>query len=146
MSSETSQATAEQRFRQSFIRLKANRPTKLEPGTPVSQNNVAKEAGCDPTALRKARFPALVREIQAYVEIHQQERPSKRKQLLEQRKSRTELKQRLDEVAAERDQAQSLLGSAQRRIVELSLELVAVRVQLDELKPPPVLLGRRNDK
>ena len=146
MSSETSQATAEQRFRHAFIRLKANKPTTLDSGTPVSQNNVAKEAGCDPTALRKARFPALVREIQAYVEIHQQERPSKRKQLLKQRKARTDLKQRIKEVEAERDQAQSLLGSAQRRIVELSLELNVVRVQLDELKPPPTFLARPNDK
>ena len=69
MSSEKIELSAEQRFRQAFERLKANKPKVLEVGTPVSQNNVAKEAGCDPSALRKSRFPALVREIQAYLEL-----------------------------------------------------------------------------
>jgi hypothetical protein len=60
---------AEERFRQAFERLKLNSPNVLAPGTAVSQNNVAREAGCDPSAMRKTRFPALIRDIKAYVEI-----------------------------------------------------------------------------
>jgi len=56
---------AEANFRRAFERLKAGAPKVLPLGTPVSQNNVAKEAGCDSSALRKSRFPCLVAEIQA---------------------------------------------------------------------------------
>lgn len=132
---EAEQSTAEQRFRQAFERLKADEPKVLRSGSLVSQNNVAKEAGCDPSALRKTRFPSLIREIQAYVEIRQQAQPSKRQQQIKQRKSKAESKNRLKEVAAQRDNAQSQLASAHRRIVELSEELKLLRARLDELRP-----------
>lgn len=143
MSSEADHLTAEQRFRQAFERLKADKPEVIKPGTPVSQNNVAKEAGCDPSALRKTRFPSLIREIQAYVEISQQERPSNRQVQIKQRKTRATLKDRLIEVAAQRDDAQSQLASAFRRIVELTRELKIAEMQLDELRPPPTPLKRQ---
>lgn len=129
--------TAEDRFRQAFERLKADKPRVLKAGSPVSQNNIAKEAGCDPSALRKTRFPSLIREIQAYVEIHRQERPSKRQERLRQRKTRAELKDRLEVVAAQRDHAQSQLASAHVRIVELSTDVKTLRRQLDDLRPRP---------
>ncbi len=142
MSSEVISQTAEQRFRQAFERLKANKPQVLAADTPVSQNNVAKEAGCDPSALRKSRFPSLVREIQAYVEINDQERPSQRKERIKRRAARTELGDRLKKVSAQRDLAQSQLVSAQRRIVELMSELGVARAQLDSLRPSAVVLNR----
>jgi chromosome segregation ATPase len=142
MSSETDQLTAEQRFRQAFERLRADKPKVLSPGTPVSQNNVAKEAGCDTSALRKSRFPSLVRQIQEYVKDHHQKRPSKRQDQLRKRKSRAKLRLRLDEVASQRDHAQSQLASANRRIVELSDELRIVRMQLDQLRSPTTPLTR----
>lgn len=142
MLSKPNRLTAEQCFRQAFERLKANKPTVLKPGTAVSQNNVAKEANCDPSALRKSRYPSLIREIKAYVEIHGQERHSKRKEQLIQRKIRSSLKDRLAAVAAQRDAAQSQLVSAQRRIVELASELQLVQEQLDASRPPPSVLRR----
>lgn len=59
---------AEQGFRQAFERLKLGRTMVLQPGARVSQNNVAKEAGRDPSALKKDRYPALVREIQQWIQ------------------------------------------------------------------------------
>ena len=97
--------SAEARYRQALERLKAGSPTVLPQGTPVTQNNVAREANCDPSALKKARFPALIREIQAY--------------------------------------AQSVLLSANRRILELSSEVQSLTLRLDELQPPPTKLGGR---
>lgn len=139
MSSETECLSAEQRFRLAFERLKANKPTVLKPGSPVSQNNVAKEADCDPSALRKSRFPSLIREIQAYVEINMQERPSKRRELLRQRGLRADMKKRLEEVIAQRDIAQSQLISAQHRVVELTLELQSVKEQLTTFQSVSIL-------
>lgn len=59
-------AAAERRFREAFERLKAGEPLRLGRDTEVTQNNVAKEAGTDPSALRRSRYPALVTDIQAY--------------------------------------------------------------------------------
>ena len=134
MSSENEQTSAEQRFRLAFERLKENKPLVLKPGTPVSQNNVAKESGCDPSALRKSRFPLLIREIQAYVEITQQAAPSKRQERLKQRKTRANFENRLAEVIAQRDSAQSQLLCAQRMIVDLTSELK----NLKRLLPPTI--------
>jgi hypothetical protein len=53
----------------------------------LSQNNVAKEVGVDPSALRRARFPELVSEIQDWIESHKDEqtRQSPRQMMLAQR-------------------------------------------------------------
>nr|WP_302685079.1 hypothetical protein [Pseudomonas syringae]UVN17909.1 hypothetical protein pPsy0479a_00077 [Pseudomonas syringae] len=59
--------SAEGSFRSAFERLKTDNPSILAKGTPVSQNNVAREAGLDPSALKKARFPELVSEIQQWI-------------------------------------------------------------------------------
>jgi len=67
--------SAGERYRAAFERLKSNKPERLPKGSSVSQNNVAKEAGSDPSALKKSRFPLLVAEIQKYVEEHGKERP-----------------------------------------------------------------------
>lgn len=137
MSSET--LTAEQRFRQAFERLKENKPRILAPGTKVSQNNVAKEANCDPSALRKTRFPSLIREIQAYVECKKNDQLSKRQKLLKQRSRRSDLKSRLETVTQQRDLAQSQLLSAQLRIIELAAELADANKKLLTLQPTSIL-------
>ena len=142
MSSRSSRPTAEQCFRLAFERLKANTPRVVPPDTPVSQNNVAKEAGCDPSALRKERYPSLVREIKAYLEIAENQRPSKRKERLKLRKRRVALTERLKKVEEQRDAAQSQLVSAQRRVIELALELKAAKDQLEELRPSLLGLSR----
>lgn len=63
MENET-QSAAEKNFRMAFERLKSGKTTRLPEGAQISQNNVAREAGYDPSALKKARFPTLVYEIQ----------------------------------------------------------------------------------
>lgn len=57
---------AEKDFRLAFERLKNNKPEILAPNSSVTQNNVAREAGRDPSALKKNRYPFLISEIQAY--------------------------------------------------------------------------------
>jgi hypothetical protein len=86
---------AEMRFRDAFRRLRNGEPKIMPHGTAVSQNNVAREAGCDPSALRKSRFPALVREIQAYVDLRNSDRPSKHQIIAGRRGNRRTLEQRL---------------------------------------------------
>ena len=56
-------ARAEDVYRAAFIRLTIGEPKVLAKGSVVSQNNVAREAGKDPSSLKKHRFPALIAEI-----------------------------------------------------------------------------------
>lgn len=134
--------TAEQRFRAAFERLKENRPFLLPLGTPISQNNIAKEAGTDPTALRKARYPALIREIQAWVEIHEQEKTLKKERQKRQQHARLSMAEKIRNIQAQRDHAQSQLISAQRQILELLNENADLRTRLEGLLPQPTLLRR----
>lgn len=140
MSSKTE--SAEQRFRAAFERLKDDKPQVLPLGTPVSQNNVAKEAGTDPTALRKKRYPALIREIQAWVEINSQQQTLQRKRRDRKRRSREGLTQENERLKKERDAAQSQLTSAQRLVLELLQKNALLQARVEELSPPPTPLRR----
>lgn len=134
--------SAEQRYRDAFERLKAGRPDRLPAGSAVSQNNVAKEAGVDPTALRKARFPSLVKDIQSYVAAQDRAPPSKRQQLLEQRNVRVEETAREQVLKAQRDDAHSRLMSCQRAVLELLEENRLLRERLAELSAPVLPLSK----
>jgi hypothetical protein len=106
---------AETLFREAFERLKVNNPINVEIGTKVSQNNIAKEAGKHPTALKKDRFPILVFEIQDY--LKQQDIDSnvinKKKRL---RKKRS-IEERLSDSIKERDKLASIC-EAQNNVIE----------------------------
>lgn len=115
--------TAEERFRAAFDRLKRDRPEVLPTGTPVTQNNVAREAGCrEPSALRKARFPKLVKEIQAFIAQSDHVVERQADTTAQDRNAREDLQARLVEVTKQRDIAQSQLVGAHRRIMELLTE------------------------
>ncbi len=133
--------SAEQRFRDAFERLKLGVPQVLPKGTPVSQNNVAKEAGCDPSALRKARFPLLVLAIQEWVESHKSEQqPSERQRLLKQRGKNRDMRETIADLKKQRDIAAGLLADADLRIVELTEKLADVQARLDYLQPTAYVL------
>lgn len=125
--------SAEISFRDAFERLKRGRPELLPKGTPISQNNVAKEAGVDPSALRKSRFPSLVAEIQRYVAEHATDNPATvRQTMLAQRKKNRNLRDRVDEIKIQRDHLANLLNEANVTILELT-----ARVAELEAKCPP---------
>lgn len=130
---------AEQRYRDAFERLKNNVPQLLARGTPVSQNNIAKEAGCDPSAFRRTRYPLLHREVQKWIKANARvdEKLEKRKKL---RRQRETLKQTVTRLKKERDSAQSELVSAHRSILDLLETNAMLRTKIDELRPPPTPL------
>jgi hypothetical protein len=131
-----SSKSAETNFREAFERLKAGVPKVLPPGTMVSQNNVAKEAGCDPTALKKARFPGLVSEIQAYLAAHTQDRPrSERQRQLKARQVSRDKSQTIENLRAQRDDAASRLVEAREVIIEQAARIRDLEVKLEDLQP-----------
>jgi len=110
---------AEAAFREAFCRLKNGNPRVVDSKSPVSQNNVAKEAGRDPSALRKSRYPLLISEIQDWISKNRQ--PSEEKRVSDQLRLRVNtLQQRISQLEADRDLSQSLLLEAHDRIIELS--------------------------
>lgn len=126
---------AELKFREAFERLKLNRPKVLPKGTPLSQNNVAKEAGVDPSALRRSRYPDLVKEVQLYIEGNRetQVHSSSRQLILAQRSSNRSLRDRIETITDQRDSTLSMLLEAELKIIQLSSENESLKKRL-----PPV--------
>ena len=128
--------TAEANFREAFERLKIGAPKILSASAQVSQNNVAKEAGCDPSALRKSRFPSLVAEIQNYVATHDGECPeSERQKLLKQRKRSRTARETIADLKKQRDAAAGLLVEANAQIAILTRRLAYAEVRINDLQP-----------
>ena len=128
--------SAEQRFKDAFGRLKNGDPIVLPPSTPVSQNNVAKEAGCDPSALRKSRYPELINEIQAYVHSQSGNRPpSTRQEVLQKRRKNRSVRQAKLDSDRQRDLIASQLLCANATIVELTRKLADAEARLEALAP-----------
>ena len=122
---------AEMAFREAFERLKGDNPDRIPKGTPVSQNNVAKEAGCDPSALRKVRYPSLIAEIQRWIEEHAPDAPpTPRQTMLAQRNSNRSLREKIESLKVERDHAYSLLVEADGKILDLMLENERLKAEL----------------
>jgi Mg2+/citrate symporter len=134
--------TAEERFRAAFERLKIDAPTLLPKGTPVSQNNVAKEAGADPSALRKARYPSLIRDIQSWVEVATLLQTKSKKRQARQKQNKESMTERLQTLTRQRDESQSEALSLHRLVLELSVMNARLQSKLDELLSPPTLLRR----
>lgn len=112
---------AEKDLRKAFDRLKANNPINVPKGTKVSQNNVAREAGKHPTALKKDRYPLLVLEIQDYLKQQEIDKDvlEKKKQM---RKQRT-LKQQLADCKKQRDRLSSICEAQYQYIEQLQHDI-----------------------
>lgn len=120
--------SAEERFRQAFYRLCADKPLRLPKGSAVSQNNVAKEAGTGPSALKKKRYPSLCSQIQAKVAEYDKSKPkTKNQELVSARSKNNDLLKELLFVKEDRDYQVSLKLYAQHMVLALTKEL-------DELK------------
>ncbi|WP_081648184.1 hypothetical protein [Pseudomonas sp. G5(2012)] len=124
--------SAENSFRAAFERLKLGTPIVLGKGAEVSQNNVAREAGCDPSALRKSRYPTLIQEIQNWGESNtkQSSTVSARQKTLQLRSKTKPIKENLAVQISARDQALSLLVEADAKILELSMDIERLKAQL----------------
>ncbi|MGV8892281.1 MAG: hypothetical protein ACOH2K_04940 [Burkholderiaceae bacterium] len=123
--------TAEHLFRQSFDRLKTNQGIRLPKDTPVSQNNVAKEAGVDPSALRKSRYPSLISEIQEHIATQSKgtsDCARLRKNAIIDESAR--LKERVNEISAQRDHLADHLNRANEKILALSQRIFELETKL----------------
>ena len=126
---------AEKLFQDAFERLKRDKPIRLPPSTPVSQNNVAKEAGRDPSALRKSRYPRLIRAIQKWIEDNgsaPRNRASSASLIKGARDKNRQLKARIEELTHQRDKAMARLVIAEESILDLHRRLQDYTARLGE--------------
>ena len=126
---------AEKLFRDAFDRLKQDKPIRLPRGTPVSQNNVAKEAARDPSALRKSRYPRLIREIQKWIEDNgstPRARGSSASLIKGARDKNRHLQARIEELTKQRDKAMARLVVAEESILDLHRRLQNYKARLGE--------------
>ncbi|MGO2301110.1 hypothetical protein ACT3QO_04460 [Psychrobacter sp. AOP7-D1-15] len=127
---------AEIRFLEAFERLKVGKPELLPKGTSVTQNNVAKEAGVNPSALRRSRYPDLVDKIQSWIDENKDnssQQSTRQKSLAKTAKNRS-LKQQLDDIKMQNDIALSKLMEAERMIIELTLENERLKSRLPAIE------------
>jgi len=130
---------AEKAFREAFERLKLGKPERLPVGTSLSQNNVAREAGSDPSALKKSRYPSLINEIQLWINEHNTTPPtSARKKALALRKRNRSLKEIINDLKLQRDIAASLLVEADAKILELTMENIRLQAMLHSTNVNPI--------
>lgn len=126
----TNKGKAETAFREAFERLKRDKPKLLPKGTRVSQNNIAREAGLDPSALKKARFPTLIEEIQRWLQEHgDQLKSAPSRTIYAQRNRNRTLKEQIEALKEQRDMALAQLVDADARILELTMENERLRAQ-----------------
>ncbi|MCL6270759.1 hypothetical protein M3P05_12575 [Sansalvadorimonas sp. 2012CJ34-2] len=122
---------AEAMFREAFERLKKNTPNRLPKGTFVSQNNVAKEAGVDPSALRSVRYPDLSAEIKQWVRAHPKVGPTSVHQAtLAKRAATRQLRERIQVLTIQRDKAAARLLEAEAEIIQLLMRVSNLEDQL----------------
>ncbi|VVQ17320.1 hypothetical protein PS938_04402 [Pseudomonas fluorescens] len=134
-------------YRAAFERLKNDEPQRLPKGTPISQNNIAKEAGSDPSALKKSRFPTLIAEIQKYVDDHIDSRPESAHQVrVSARKKNRSLRERMDAIAQQRDHLASLLTEADATILELLDRVAELERALPSTNVVPLAQRKKNQQ
>lgn len=130
--------TSETKFREAFERLKSGMTQILPKAALVSQNNVAKEASCDPSALRKSRFPILVAEIQTYLSAQQHDQsPLNRRHLILRRQRSRDSQKMIIDLRRQRDFSASLLVEATARTSLLTLKVRDLEARLEALQAKP---------
>ena len=124
---------AELMFREAFARLKKNQPERMPKGTPVTQNNVAKEARVDPSALRSSRYPELSSEIKKWAQEHPAKGTESVRQVTVAKRAATrQLRERIRDVEAQRDHAASRLVAAEAEVVRLTQQVTRLEAMLPD--------------
>jgi Tfp pilus assembly protein FimV len=120
----SSPKSAAELFREAFERLKSGKPINVPVGTKVSQNNVAKEAGRHPTALKKDRYGLLITEIQAYVEAQDEEAATKRKAA---GKGKRSTKKKNEDLQRQLNKAESTIEALENLVIDLKEEITCLK-------------------
>lgn len=118
---------SEREFELAFVRLKSGKPKNIAKGSAVTQNNVAREAGKDPSALKKTRFPELIEEIQKYTASSVAVMPST-SALLDAARRRNR------ELVAENEELRGRFSELMSKVLSLQVELLGQWRELEAFR------------
>ncbi|MCD5969942.1 hypothetical protein [Pseudomonas quasicaspiana] len=133
--------SAEQRFRDAFQRLMEGKPIIVSRDCEVSQNNVAREAGLDPSALKKSRFPQLIAELQEWIKNNSATKPKHSSNSAKTRARRRTDREIIKDLKKQRDHAASALVSADLTILQLHKEIHELKSQIPKSSVVPLRGG-----
>lgn len=115
-SSSQAKTSAESRYRAAFERLKQGRPVIVPMDTAISLASVAREAGSDPSSIKRSRYPDLAHEISQFTSTDSSSTLDPK--LAAARRKIQRLESRLRDVQRQRDHAISLLLAAERELMD----------------------------
>lgn len=119
--------SAEVEYRKAFKRIIEGKAVRVDKTASPTLANIAREAGKDPSALKKSRYPGFIGEVESFNEIASSVREEADRSLTAQLKSARQENKRLREdyelLIVERDQSHSRVLNLQQAIVELSFEI-----------------------
>lgn len=131
---------SELNFRAAFERLKKNNPKILPKDSKLTQNNVAREAGIDPSGLKKSRFPTLINEIQEY--IIENNLNLKKPEVKSRKTFNKSLSLKIHDLTEQRDNLANYLNIANSKILELNNIIEDLKKQLPESNIISILSGK----
>ncbi|MBC3421864.1 MULTISPECIES: hypothetical protein [Pseudomonas] len=119
--------SAEDEYRKAFKRLVEGKALRIDKKSATTLANIAREAGRDPSALKRSRYPTFVSEVEFHNEnvgstLERRDR-SLSAQLASARAENKSLRARCLGLSAERDAAQSKVLNLQQVLVEKSFQL-----------------------
>lgn len=120
--------SAEHEFRSAFKRIIEGKTIRIPKGSPPTLANIAREAGRDPSALKKSRYPTFIAEVEEYnnapsVTVNKTDR-SLTAQLAAARAENRSLREECSNLCQERDAAQTKILNLQQALVAMNLQLV----------------------
>jgi len=119
--------SAEDEYRNAFKRIVDGKTIRIPKGSPPTLANIAREAGRDPSALKKSRYPIFITEVEEYnsassLTMDQAER-SLTAQLAAARAENKSLREKCSNLCKERDAAQTKILNLQQALVAMNLQL-----------------------
>ncbi len=119
--------SAEVEYRKAFNRIIEGKAVRVDKTASPTLANIAREAGKDPSALKKSRYPGFISEVESFNQVSGSVKDETDRSLTAQLKSARQENKRLREeyelLSIERDQSHSRVLNLQQAIVELSFEI-----------------------
>lgn len=119
--------SAEEEYRRAFRRIVEGKTIRISKNAKLTLASIAREAGKDPSALKKSRYPTFIAEVEEYnsspVATVKRADRSLTAQLKAARAENDVLRKQYTELAAERDLAHSKVLNLQQAFIVKCLEL-----------------------
>lgn len=130
--------SAELEYREAFERIVNGCPIRIPAGSLPTLANIAREAGRDPSALKKSRYPAFVRDVEQHNELVSSLSGNRDRSLSSQLSG---ARQENRELGKEKEQLSIEKYKLQSDCLNLQSAILAMALELDEYRPKSNVLS-----